>query len=85
MRMHDWDSAIDDFTTALRFGRDDGQPLDEAYVGLARACARRGKLKDAAEWLRKAPISMSDLRALEKDPDFRELRESRFGKDVWGS
>jgi tetratricopeptide (TPR) repeat protein len=85
MRMHDWDAAIDDFETALRHGRDDGQPLDEAYLGLARACARRGKLKDAAEWLRKAPISMSDLRALEQDPDFRELRESRFGKDVWGS
>lgn len=85
MRMHDWDEAIKDFTTALRFGRDDSQPLDEAYVGLARACARRGKLKDAAEWLRKAPIQMSELRALAEDPDFRELRESRFGKEVWGN
>ncbi|HVS18179.1 MAG TPA: tetratricopeptide repeat protein [Planctomycetota bacterium] len=85
MRLHDWDEAIKDYNTALRFGRDDGQRLDEAYLGLARACARRGKLKDAAEWLRKAPISMGELRALADDPDFRELRESRFGKDVWGN
>lgn len=85
LRMHDWDGAIDDFLEALRLGRDDGQPLDEAYLGLARACARRGKLKDAAEWLRKAPVSMAELRKLRDDPDFRELRESRFGKDVWGS
>lgn len=84
MRLHDWDDAIKDYETALRHGRNDGDRLDDAYLGLARACARKGKLKDAAEWLRKAPIQMSELRALADDPDFRELRESRFAKDVWG-
>lgn len=84
MRMHEWDEAIKDFTTALRFSRDDGRSDPEIYLGLARASARRGKLKDAAEWLRQAPIPMSDLRKLADDPDFRELRASRFGKDVWG-
>lgn len=84
MRMHEWDEAIKDFNTALRFSRDDGQADEEIYLGMARAHARRGKLKDAAEWLRQAPIPMSELRKLADDPDFRELRESRFGKDVWG-
>ena len=82
--MHEWDEAIKDFSTALRFSRDDGQSDPEIYLGLARASARRGKLKDAAVWLREAPIPMSELRKLADDPDFRELRASRFGKDVCG-
>jgi tetratricopeptide (TPR) repeat protein len=84
LRIEDWDDAIKDFQQALRLSRDDPRPQPDAYVGLARAYARRGKLRDAAEWLRKAPISLADLRELADDADFAELRASRYAKDAFG-
>lgn len=85
LRVEDWDDAIRDFQQAVKLARDDPRPQPDAYVGLARAYARRGKLKDAAEWLRKAPISTADLRKLAEDPDFLELRASKYGKEAFGT
>ncbi len=87
MRIQHWDDAIRDFKEALRFSRDDSRPQREVYIGLARAFARKGRqgdLKEAAEWLRRAPISQRELAALADDPDFRELRASRYGKEAFG-
>jgi tetratricopeptide (TPR) repeat protein len=84
LRIEDWDDAIKDFQQALRLARDNPRPQPEAYLGLARAYARRGRLRDAAEWLRKAPISIKELRELSEDPDFAELRASRYSKDAFG-
>jgi len=84
LRIEEWDDAIKDFQQALRLSRDDSRPQPEAYIGLARAHARRGRLRDAAEWLRKAPISIKELRELADDPDFAELRASRYSKDAFG-
>src|SRR5262245_22677260 len=84
LRIEDWDSAIKDYQQALRLSGDDPRPQPAAYVGLARAFARRGKLRDAAESLRKAPLSIPELRKLADDPDFAELRASRFSKEAFG-
>jgi tetratricopeptide (TPR) repeat protein len=84
LRIEDWDSAIKDYQQALRLSADDPRPQPSAYVGLARAFARRGKLRDAAESLRKAPLSITELRKLADDPDFAELRASRFSKEAFG-
>lgn len=84
LRIEDWDAAIKDYQQALRLTADDPRPQPAAYVGLARAFARRGKLRDAAESLRKAPLSITELRKLADDPDFAELRASRFSKEAFG-
>lgn len=85
LRIGDNDDAIKDFRRALELGKDSQTLQPEVYIGLARASARKGRLKDAADWLRKAPISLDELRALEDDPDFVELRESRWGEEAFGS
>ena len=72
------------FRQALGLTRDVPRPHPAPYVGLARAFARRGKLRDAAEWLRKAPIPVAELHKLADDPDFAELRASRYSKDAFG-
>lgn len=84
LRIGENDDAIRDFRRALEYGKDSATLQPTTYIGLARACARKGKLKDAAEWLRKAPISLADLQALEGDRDFRALRASRWGKEAFG-
>ncbi len=87
LRIQHWDDAIRDFKEALRLARDDPRPQREVYIGLARAFARKGRqadLKEAAEWLRRAPISQRELLDLSNDPDFRELRDSRYGKEAFG-
>ena len=84
LRIEDWDSAIKDYQQALKLSADDSRPQPGAYVGLARAFARRGKLRDAAESLRKAPLSITELKKLADDPDFAELRASRFSKEAFG-
>ncbi len=68
-----------------RMAKDDPTfKADEAYIKLARAYARKGKLKDAAEHLRRAPISLTQLQSLADDPEFRELRDSKYGKEAFG-
>jgi len=82
-RIEDYDKAIHDYKDALKLGRDDPKPVPERKVMLARCYARKGKLKDAAEHLGSAPISIDERRAYGDDPDFRELRESRWGQKLF--
>lgn len=84
LRIGENDGAIRDFRKALEYGKDSATLQPTTYIGLARAFARKGKLKDAAEWLRKAPVSLAELQALEVDRDFIALRESRWGKEAFG-
>jgi tetratricopeptide (TPR) repeat protein len=83
-RIGDYDAAIKDNIAAIKAGVDDPTLKPDTYVALARCYARKGKVKEAAEWVRKAPISISQLRALADDPDFRELRDSKYGRDAFG-
>lgn len=69
----DYKNAIKDYTEALRKGESFGRPQPDSYIGLAKSYAQLGKQKDAAEWLDKAPISISKLRALATEPVFAEL------------
>jgi tetratricopeptide (TPR) repeat protein len=83
-RIRDYSDAIVDYRQALKIGRDDPVAQAELYVAIARCYARWERLKDAAQWLRDAPISLQQLEELATDPDFRGLAESRYG-DVFGS
>ena len=79
-RIADLDEAIKDYKRALDLSKDTGTAKPDTYIGLARCYALKGKLKDASDYLRIAPISLGQLRALKQDPDFRELREhTRYG------
>jgi tetratricopeptide (TPR) repeat protein len=82
-RIGDHDAAIKDYLKALNVAKNDPTLQPNTYVGLARSYTHKGKYKDAAEWLRKAPISMAELANLAEDPEFGPLRESRYGKDVF--
>ena len=84
LRIGENDAATKDFRRALKYGQDSASLQPETYIGLARAYARKGKLKDAAEWLRKAPVSLAELQDLEDDQDFVALRASRWGKEAFG-
>lgn len=82
-KIGDYKNAIKDYTEALKLGESYGRPQPELYVGLARCHAQLGKDKDAAEWLDKAPISISELRQLAKDPVFASLVASDKYRDVF--
>jgi len=77
----DYRDAIQDWKKALQVARDDPAPPRGVHVGLARAYAQQGRLRDAAEWLDEAPITTDELRALADEPVFAELRaDDRYGK-----
>jgi hypothetical protein len=79
-RIADFDDAIKDYKRALDLGKDTETTKLDTYIGLARCYALKGKLKDASDYLRIAPINVIQLRALKRDPDFRELRDHpRYG------
>jgi len=82
-RIGDDDDAIKDYKQALSVGRNDPSLQKDLWVKLARAYTRRGKFKDAADTLRKGPIPLADLQALADDPEFRPLRDSKYGKDAF--
>ena len=82
-KIGDYKNAIKDYTEALKRGEAYGRPRPDLYVGLARCHAQLGKDKDAAEWLDKAPISISELRELAKDPVFASLVESDRYREVF--
>ena len=84
-RIGEDDNAIKDFQKAIVVGKDDPTFQPDAFIKLARALAREGKLKEAADKLRVAPVSLEVLRGLRNDPDFKKLRESKYGKDVFGT
>ncbi len=73
-RIGEHKDAIKDYTKALQLSADDVRARqDTAYIGLARCYMQLGKLKDAAQSLEKATISMKDLAALARDPVFERL------------
>jgi tetratricopeptide (TPR) repeat protein len=82
-KIGDYKNAIKDYTEALKLSESYGRPQPDLYVGLARAHAQLGKEKDAAEWLDKAPISISELRQLAKDPVFASLVENDKYREVF--
>lgn len=86
VRLGDDDEAIKDFRQALSIGKDDPTlAQDEVSEKLARAYVRKGKLKDAADLLNRAPISLKRLGELAEDPEFAPLRNSKFAKDAFGT
>ena len=85
-RLGDDDEAIKDYRNALSIGKDDPTlAQDEVSERLARAYVRKGKLKDAADLLNRAPISLKRLGELAEDPEFAPLRNSKFAKDAFGT
>ena len=76
-----WREAIQDWKKALEVAKNDPAAPRGVHVGLARARAQQGRLKEAADWLDKAPITTKELRALADDPVFQELREhEKYGR-----
>jgi tetratricopeptide (TPR) repeat protein len=73
-RVRDYDDAIKDYLKALKVGEDDPVQSPESFVGLARCYSLKKKWKEAASYLQRAPISITQLRALANDPDFLELK-----------
>jgi tetratricopeptide (TPR) repeat protein len=82
MRIRDYSAAIRDYRQALELS-EGGLPDPATYIDLARCYAREHKLQDAAQWLRRAPITLEQLRALAADPDFAELSASRWGREAF--
>jgi len=74
----DHNSAVRDWRDALKAqeGRP-GPPNATAFIGLARSLAQLGKYKEAAEYLDKAPISLTALHELAADPDFAAMRATK--------
>jgi tetratricopeptide (TPR) repeat protein len=78
------DDAIKDYKEALTVGKDDPTLQPNTYEKLAYAYVQKGRLKEAAETLNKAPISLARLRELADDPRFKPLRESKYAKLAFG-
>jgi tetratricopeptide (TPR) repeat protein len=78
-RIGDYREAIKDYQKALQLSAGDlhAHP-EEPYIGMARCNAQLGKLKDAAQNLEKAPISIKRLNELAKEPVFAKLLESKY-------
>jgi tetratricopeptide (TPR) repeat protein len=84
-RLGDDDEAIRDYRQAIVVGKDDPTlAMGKVSEKLARAYVRKGKLKDAAEVLNRAPIALKELQALADDPEFAPLRNSKYAKDAFG-
>ena len=77
--INDFSKALRDFKQAIKLAKDEPRSVPEAYEFAARCNARMGKLKKAAEWLKRSPFNIKQLKALGTDPVFRKLRESRYG------
>lgn len=73
-RIGEYKDAIKDYTKSLQLSADDARARqDTAFIGLARCYMQLGKLKEAAQSLEKATISMKDLAALAQEPLFAKL------------
>jgi tetratricopeptide (TPR) repeat protein len=84
-RIRDFDAAVKDFNTAITVGKNDPTPRPEYYVGLARSYAMLGRMKEASEWLERAPITFDELKSLAEDPAFAKLREHTKYGAVFGA
>jgi len=83
-RIGDYGHAIDDYEKAIELTRLDGRSEPDYYAELARCQVREGKLKDARDTLRRSPLSLSRLHEMADEPDFRELRDSKYGDEAFG-
>jgi tetratricopeptide (TPR) repeat protein len=83
-RIQEYDDAIKDYMMALKNGENEAAPQPDTYIGLARCHARRGRLKEASDWLRKAPIQIAQLKLLANDPDFAKVKEHPKYGEVFG-
>jgi tetratricopeptide (TPR) repeat protein len=76
-KLHDWREAMKDYQKALQLSVGDIHAhTEESYIGLARCYAQTGKLKEAAQNIEKAPVSMKRLAELAKEPAFAKLAEN---------
>jgi len=83
-RIGEDEDAIKDYRQALSVGKNDPSLNSDTWVKLARAYTRRGKYKDAGDTLRRSPLGDSKLKELAEDPEFKPLRESKYGKTAFG-
>lgn len=76
----DWSAASKDWRTAMKEEKTQGgtRRLTGAFVGLARSLARLKKYRDAEDYLKRSPLSLSDLQKLADDRDFIEMAKSRY-------
>lgn len=79
-RIREYSKALPDYQKAIQLSAGEPRSLPPAYIGAARVSSLLGKEKQSANYLRSAPISSEQLRALAADPDFENLRSSRHGK-----
>lgn len=84
-RIENYKDAVKDYREALRLQRENGSrgTPGSLNVQIARCYARMDKLKDAHDWLERAPISIAERRALATDPAFAPLLESPRYRDVF--
>lgn len=78
------EDAIKDYKQALVVARNDPSLNADTWVKLARAYTRRAKFKEAAETLRKSPLADAALKSLSDEPEFKPLRDSKYGKEAFG-
>ena len=80
LRVDEPKKARKDFEKAIDLDGGRGALVDQdLYVGLARALIRLGDLRKAAQTLEDARLGVARLKSLAADPEFAELRESRYG------
>lgn len=80
-RIGDYAKGIKDYREAIKLQnarRRTSPRASEPYIGIARCYARLRRFKDAAEYLDKAPVSITTLRELASDPAFAEMRKTRW-------
>ncbi len=81
VRIHDHKDAIREYKTALKLQSEEDRVDPYAFIGLARCHAVLGDLKEAADCLEGAPLSLKTLHDLAKEPDFLALAaHPKYGK-----
>ncbi|MDE0914732.1 MAG: tetratricopeptide repeat protein [Planctomycetota bacterium] len=73
----EYQKAIKDFKAAISLQRGLSSK-GGAHLGIARSYARLKRYSDAEEYLSSAPVSMTTLRDLAKDPAFEAMLETRY-------
>lgn len=83
-RIGDYRESQRDYLQAINLAKNDVRArLDDAYVGLARCYAQQNRLKEAAQTLEKAPISLKQLAELSHEPVFQKMLENPKYKGVF--
>lgn len=83
-RLGEFKDAQRDYLQSIQLAKNDARArLDESYVGLARCYAQQNKLKEAAQTLERAPVSLKQLAELAREPVFAKLAEHAKYRDVF--